>query len=400
MKISLAIDNCFAKKRWTRPAEWMPIVREFGLQYVEASADTEIDPLYSTPAFLECWLREVRRCGEETGIRVVNLYSGHGTYSTLGLGHYDAGVRRHLADEWVKPVLATAGALGAGLGFYAHAFDEHTLNDPGRYARGLDSLMEELRLIVAAAADAGVASLGIEQMYAPHQVPWTLTGTDDFLRRANRDAKGLPVYLTLDTGHMSLQRRFLPPSPEQLAELGTAVSRGQSTPVYFGTRTVYEALCQAVRRGACGAGLTAAATELAGRFAYQFSAPEDAVPVNWLDRFGAFAPIIHLQQTDGHSSSHQSFTARTEKAGIIHAPDVLRALARSVRQAVPPGFPPRVEHVYLTLEPFLPTACNSRLFLDEIAESAGYWRRYVPVDNMDLAEAVDRLADSEDPEHE
>lgn len=391
MKLSLAIDNCFAKKRWTRPEEWMEIVRGFGLQYVEASADTEIDPLYSTPAFLSQWVRDVEEYGAKAGVRVANLYSGHGTYSTLGLGHYDAGVRRHLAADWVNAMLGTAGALNAGLGFYAHAFDEYTLDDPDRYRLALDHLMTELRLIALTAAGTGVSFLGVEQMYAPHQIPWTLEGAGDFLRRANRDPAGRPVYLTLDTGHMSLQRRFLPPSPEQLAELSAAVSHGQSAPVYFGTRAVYEALCQTVRRGARGASLTDAAAELTARFAYQFSTPEDAVPLNWLERFGAFAPIIHLQQTDGHSSGHQSFTAKTSKTGIIHAPDVLRALQRSASQTPPPGFPPKIQHVYLTLEPFLPTACNSRLVLDEIAESARYWRRYVPVDNMDLSEAIKRL---------
>ena len=127
------------------------------------------------------------------------------------------------------------------------------------------------------------------------------------------------------------------------------------------------------------------------QFAYQFSRPEDAVPAQWLERFGCYAPIIHLQQTDGASSSHQSFTKQTLATGLIHGPDVLRALDRSAHQAPPPGYPPKVDHVYLTLEPFLPTACNSRAVLEDIAESVQYWRRYVPVDNMELSEAVAAL---------
>lgn len=395
MKISLAIDNCFAKKRWTRPEEWMTIIRGLGLQCVEASADTEIDPLYSTPDFLEHWIRDVQECGARSGVRVVNLYSGHGTYSTLGLGHHDTGVRRHLTTDWVRPMLATAGALGAGLGFYAHAFDEHTLDSPDRYDLALDGLMDELHLIARTAARVGTRSLGIEQMYAPHQIPWTLDGAADFLRRANQRLDGSPIYLTLDTGHMSLQRRFLPPSPVRLTELATAITRSQSSPVYFGTAAVYTPLLQAIQTGARDKALAKVAAELQGQFAYQFSRPEDAVPVNWLEQFGCYAPIVHLQQTDGTSSSHQSFTARTRETGIILAPDVLRALERSERQPPPPGFPPKADHVYLTLEPFLPTACNSRVVLDEIAESVRYWRRYVPADNMDLSEAVAALAHAE-----
>jgi len=29
-RIYLAIDNCFASKRWTTPAEWMDIAKEAG----------------------------------------------------------------------------------------------------------------------------------------------------------------------------------------------------------------------------------------------------------------------------------------------------------------------------------------------------------------------------------
>ena len=45
-KLSLAIDNRFASKRWTRPADWMQLIKDLGITLVEASADTECDPLY------------------------------------------------------------------------------------------------------------------------------------------------------------------------------------------------------------------------------------------------------------------------------------------------------------------------------------------------------------------
>lgn len=30
-KLYLAIDNCFASKRWTEPAEWADVIRDLGL---------------------------------------------------------------------------------------------------------------------------------------------------------------------------------------------------------------------------------------------------------------------------------------------------------------------------------------------------------------------------------
>ncbi|MBL8120181.1 MAG: hypothetical protein JNJ78_21800, partial [Anaerolineae bacterium] len=92
-RIYLALDNCFASKRWTQPHEWMQIAREAGVFAIEASADNECDPLYNTPETLNDWLKAVESATEQSGVRVVNLYSGHGTYATLGLAHHDVRVR-------------------------------------------------------------------------------------------------------------------------------------------------------------------------------------------------------------------------------------------------------------------------------------------------------------------
>ena len=52
-RIYLAIDNCVFYKRWTEPGEWAEKIRSLGVKYVEASADTEHDPLYSGPEAFE-----------------------------------------------------------------------------------------------------------------------------------------------------------------------------------------------------------------------------------------------------------------------------------------------------------------------------------------------------------
>ena len=40
-KLYLAIDNCFACKRWVKPMDWMLLIRDLGLTMVEQSTDTE-----------------------------------------------------------------------------------------------------------------------------------------------------------------------------------------------------------------------------------------------------------------------------------------------------------------------------------------------------------------------
>ncbi len=387
-RVFLAIDNCFASKRWCEVAEWMRVIGELGLRCVEASADNEIDPLYSCREFLADWVQQVRRESEATGIRVVNCYSGHGTYSTLGLGHHDPRVRRHLQRNWIEPMLATAGALRAGLGMFAHAFSEKMLRDRRLYDEAYDALISCFREVSLVAERVGAASFGIEQMYTPHQVPWTIVGTADFLRRTNAKSAGLPVHITLDTGHQTGQDRFLAPSAEQVAGFVEAVRAGRPSSIYLGPRECYEGLRRRVLAGATAAQMQQEVDAFAAANPHLFSRPGDGDCYLWLEHYAAYSPIIHVQQTDGTRSGHASSTARANADGIIFAPQVLRAIHASALRARPEGFPPPVAKIYLTLEPFLGTADHPRAMLEEIAESVAYWRRYVPRDGMTIGEIV------------
>lgn len=66
-KIFLAVDNCILSKRWTRPAEWMNLLKSMGVYYVEASADNECDPLYMGMDYMQRWVQEVKTASEITG---------------------------------------------------------------------------------------------------------------------------------------------------------------------------------------------------------------------------------------------------------------------------------------------------------------------------------------------
>lgn len=390
-RLFLAIDNCFASKRWCEVAEWMQVIGDLGLRCVEASADNEIDPLYSCQAVLDDWISEVQRESQRTGVRVVNCYSGHGTYSTLGLAHHDPRVRQHLRRNWVEPMLRTAGALRAGLGMFAHAFSEKILRDKHLYAQAYAELIDGFHELACAAENAGARSFGIEQMYTPHQVPWTVRGTAEFLMRANAKSSGLPVYITLDTGHQSGQDRFRPPTPQQLDEFAGAVRAARSTAIYLGPKECFDSLRQMVLDGATQARLQEKVDAFVADNPHLFSQTGDGDPYVWLEHYAAYSPIIHLQQTDGTRSAHQNFTPETSATGIIFAPKVLRAIHTCLAQQSPEGFPPMVREIYLTLEPFIGTADHPRVALERIAESVRYWRQYVPRDGMTVQEVISAL---------
>ncbi len=210
-KIYLSVDNCFASKRWTQPEEWVEITAGFGARYIEVSADNECDPLYSDSDYLKEWVSAVKVACRKYDVKIANLYSGHGTYSTLGLGHFDTRCRDRIQNEWIGRMIDNAAKLEAGLGFFCHAFPQSILRDPRLYARAKEDLFRRLSEIAVTASEAGLPSIGVEQMYSPHQIPWTIDGAVELLARVFGQS-GVPFFITIDTGHQVGQKKFLRPA--------------------------------------------------------------------------------------------------------------------------------------------------------------------------------------------
>ncbi|MCL4249501.1 MAG: hypothetical protein KJ065_15265 [Anaerolineae bacterium] len=378
-RIRLALDNCFASKRWTEPGEWMDIARDVGIFYIEASADNECDPLYSTPESLRDWVEAVRTASTRTGVKVATLYSGHGTYTTLGLAHPDVRVRDHIQHDWLEVMIHTAAEMDAGLGYFCHAFPQSVLRDTWRYAAAEADLFARLGQLANVAAEAGLSSISVEQMYTPHQIPWTLSGADRLLTTVFQSA-GAPMYLTLDVGHAFGQRHYLKPTPEDIRAYVEAARTGQvSDDAWVG-------YADAIDLNAPDAE-DRLRTQIEVQ-SYLFAELDDGDPYQWLRRLGAYAPIIHLQQTDGSVSAHRPFTQAFNATGMIQPDRVLRALAESYAQAAAPSLPPRCQDVYLTIEVFSSTAQKPKAILANIRESAAYWRQFIPEDGLPLDQLI------------
>jgi D-erythrulose 1-phosphate 3-epimerase len=354
-RMHLALDNCFASKRWTDPLEWMQIARDCDIYHIEASADNECDPLYSTPEALRDWVERAQQASAATGVQVSNLYSGHGTYATLGLAHTDMRVRDRIQHDWLEPMIETAASLGAGLGFFCHAFSQATLQHPTQYAEAYTDLIRRLGEIASFAQAKGVM-VSVEQMYTPHQIPWTVAGGAAMLREI---AESAPMYLTLDTGHQVGQQHYLKPTADQFDDAGRWRGYVESTDPQM-------------------------IADYLDAHDYLFAAPEDGDLYHWLRTLGCYSPIIHLQQTDGHASAHRPFTPNYNATGIVEPRAVLEAIAESYAQPVPAGMPPRCEDIYLTLEIFSSTMEQPRKILENIQQSAAYWRTYIPQDGLPL----------------
>lgn len=374
-KIYLAVDNCYGYKRWTEPRDWMIKSLDCGYRFIEASADTEADPLYMGPDYMCDWVKTVRTQQEATGARVINLYSGHGTYTTLGLAHPEARIRRRFIDQWFKPMVDAAAGVGAGLGYYAHGFMQSDIQSRKSYQCKVDELYESLADIARHAEKAGVSYVSLENMYTPHMYPWTIRGAWDTLEKAYALA-GYPTYLTVDVGHMAGQKRFMRPTIEQVKEC--AGTRGR---IWVGTERAHALLLMGE--------VNAVMDDIAQNPQLFADTPADSDPYAWLRHFGCYSPIIHMQQTDNTASAHKPFTEEQNRNGIIDIRRVLEAIFQSYEAPERPGMPPRCREIALTVEVFCGTMDSPYALLETLSESARYMRKVIPADGLTLTELME-----------
>lgn len=387
-KIYLGLDNCVASKRWCEPAHWMNLCEKCGVYYVEASADNEIDPLYTTADYLDDWAAAVLADANKTGVKVANLYSGHGTYATLGLAHPDERVRNRIHHDWLDRMVDLAAKMNAGLGFFCHAFDQATLNDPARYAFAYNDLTERLAALAAYAAEKKLDSIGVEQMYTPHQVPWTVANAGQLLKDCYAK-NGKDFYLTIDTGHQSGQRKFAAKDDAAtIAAFNSIREKGRAEGIYLGSAAAERAIVAGALNGVSDSALLDIVKEDRNANPWLWSEDADGDTYRWLEQLGTWSPIVHLQQTDGKSSAHQPFSEKCNATGIIRGEKVLQAIKAAYDKPVAAGMPAPCKGIVLTLEVFAGTADLTCDIENKIIDSVRYWRQFIPEDGMTLDQLV------------
>lgn len=382
-RIHLSIDNCFASKRWTKPEDWMKKIRECGIRYVECSADTECDMLYSDRGYLDEWADRVRCEGEKSGISIASVYTGHGTYSTLGLTHTDDRCRERMLHGWLYRHIDNAARLGAIAGFYCHAFDDTVVSSSERYSEYCDILCNQLKKAAVYAKEKSVI-LSLEQMYSPQQYPWRIKDAKELIRSTYQC--GAPVYLTIDTGHQFGQQHFLKP------DIKTVICAiEEKKHLYVGAEEAHNILLSAQNGNLNSSDAASEIMRLCEENDHLFSEPCDSDTWSWIKNLGKYSPIIHLQQTDNTSSAHRDFSPENNSNGMITGVKLLTSLYESYNTPNENGMPMPVEDIYLTLELFYPNTAKGYDIVNSLGISAEYWRRFIPEDGMTLDELVKRL---------
>ena len=194
MRLSLGIDTCFAVKRWPRPADWIPVVRDrLGLSLVQHSFD-----LVASGAGVV----EAQRLGASVragGVQLHSTFTGLAAYSDNLLLHPDAAARE-AAEAWFRWAIdytAEAGAIATG--GHVGAFSVPDWSDPATRGTRWDGLREALARLAADARAGGLAYLVVENLAAVRE-PSTMATVRELLTQG--DEERVPVRLCLDVGHM------------------------------------------------------------------------------------------------------------------------------------------------------------------------------------------------------
>ena len=286
-----------------------------------------------------------------------------------------------MVSDWFMPMIDIASELNACFGFFAHAFPHAALQSPETYAQQVELLTEMLSRLNAYAKEKGCRALSVEQMYSPHQYPWTVEQAAKLIADVTRRS-GKSFYFTEDVGHHGT--KFVRPSDEKVASLLGNVKPGS----WLGSDNA-DRLAAAAQPGDENA-LKAVLADMDAN-PQLFAEEKDGDCYEWIRRLGRYSPIIHLQQTDGAQSSHKPFTPELNAWGKVHGDRVLKTLWECCNAPVEPGMPEPCEDIYLTLEIFTGTTAILRDNLKELRETVKYWRKWIPEDGMPLDELVARI---------
>jgi len=319
VRLDIGINGAFLTRRWEEPDNWMRLTRECGYTVHSFCGDV-LDPFFSGDrSFQKEQAAATREAAAKYGVTICDLYTGVATHRFHGLSHSDPRPRRRMA-EWIEQAAEIAVEMGTdALGGHWDAFSVEVLSDPARTEEAKRRLYATFRDLAVRLKPTGLRALYQEQMYVPSEKPWTMAECEEFLVEVNRDNPGLPVYVTLDVGHMA------------------GVHYGLSGP--------------------------------------------DTDYVEWLKRFATAAEVIHLQQTTPDASHHWAFTEEYNRRGCVEMERVLDAIryahARHAEQPFAAHLAP-VERHYLVAEIIPGSTRTETKLLAELTESASYLRRYVP----------------------
>ncbi len=324
--IDLGVNAAFMTRRYEEPESWAKIISGLGFNYVSFDSDA-LDWFYSGEHdYVLQTAKEIHSIFENAGLKIVDYLTGVAPYRFFGLAHKDPEARAQMY-RWVEGAIEIAAALGAeSISGRFDAFSVEVQADPEAFQVRYRELMRQYQALALQAKKHGLTAIGIEQMYVPSLVPYTIAGTKKYFADANKEnEEGAVIRPIVDTGH------------------------------------------------ACGQN-------------YGVSG-DDLFYEKWLEEFGVLGNTVHIQQSRRAASDHAPF-ARDGSGGDVKIDQIIRSIkysAGNYGKNVLSGIIPVPENIYLILEALPSTADTEERVLDGLQQSIEYLRTAVPKGGIDIS---------------
>jgi sugar phosphate isomerase/epimerase len=298
--MKLGISTNFTIKRWSDPEDWMLIVKqELGMDVIQFSFD-QFDPRSHSES-LAAYCYRVRNASAKHGVSIHSTFTGLSIYPYNLLMHPLWEGRRDGVD-WFEKAFSMTQALGANaIGGPYGGLDLPSFKSASRREEIVRMAEEAFVYLLEQAPRFGIETFYWEQTPIVREGPVDMAGTLRHLEHINaiRMPGSAEFALCLDVGH--------------------AISPN--------------------------------------------AADSDKDPYQWLEKLAPYAPIIHLQQTDGRYDRHWPFTEVNNAKGIIEGDRVLGAIRKS-----------GVDEALLFIEVGHAFEEDDAKVLSDLKETVAYWQ--------------------------
>ncbi|MTI81077.1 MAG: TIM barrel protein [Firmicutes bacterium] len=300
MKVNFGICTNFTIKRWSDPDDWARIIKnDLGLDLVQLSFD-QFDPRGNSN-YVKSYCDKVMTACNRHGINIHSTFTGLSIYSHNLLYHPLLEGRLDGLD-WFESAFKMTSYYGVtATGGPFGGMDVNTFQDTSKRKYYETWAEEALVNLLQLAGNKGIKDFYWEPTPVRREGPVTVKETKELMDRINSltDENSANFSLCLDTGHAT-------------------------SPMAWDT---------------------------------------DRNPYHWIEKLGRYAPVIHLQQSDGVLDRHWPFTPEYNKNGIIDANMLIDAIEKS-----------SLDETTLLIEVGHPFEENDDKVLDEVKQSVYYWR--------------------------
>jgi sugar phosphate isomerase/epimerase len=194
VRLTLAINNCFAVKRWPAPDEWAQIVAdELGLDVVQHSLD-----LSDLGQDLDLQAQAISAACARAGVTIHSVFTGLIAYSANLMLAPERSERARGAAYW-SGAIRFASKLGASsVGGHVGSLSRPDADDPGRRAVLWKELQEHLDQLSRLARRHDLDALLVENMACDRE-PCRMSELEPLLRGSDQERAA--ISLCLDVGH-------------------------------------------------------------------------------------------------------------------------------------------------------------------------------------------------------